>query len=73
MDYVMLNRFKDCKEYIRKLKIQNQEGKDSIRNCIKGEMLDEYLKSCDLVDMQIKKKKKELQELQECLVLLEHQ
>ena len=73
MDYVMLTRFNECKGYIKKLKMQSHESRDNIRNCVKGELLDEYLKSCDIVDLHIKKIEKELQELQECLVLLESQ
>lgn len=73
MDYVMLTHFRECGVYIKKLKNQNQEARDNIRNCVKGELLDEYLKSCDLADLQIRKIEKELQELQECLVLLERQ
>ncbi len=71
MDYAMLTRFNECEVYINKLKMQSQEARDNIRNCVKGELLDEYLKSCDIADLHIKKIEKELQELQECLVLLE--
>ncbi len=71
MDYAMLTRFNECEVYINKLKMQSQEARDNIRNCVKGELLDEYLKSCDIADLHIKNIEKELQELQECLVLLE--
>ncbi len=73
MDYAMLTRFNECEVYINKLKMQSQEARDNIRNCVKGELLDEYLKSCDIADLHIKNIEKELQELQECLELLEFQ
>ena len=45
----------------------------NIRDCVRGELLDEYLKSSDIADLHIKKIERELQELQECLELLELQ
>lgn len=71
MDYAMIARFNECQVYINKLKMQSQEIQDNIRNCVQGELLDEYLKSCNIADLHIKKIEKELQELQECLQLLE--
>lgn len=67
----MFSRFNECELYINKLKIQNHETQENIRICIQGELLDEYLKSFDIVDLHIKNIEKELQELQECLQLLE--
>lgn len=71
MDYAMIARFNECQVYINKLKMQSQEIQGNIRNCVQGELLDEYLKSCNIADLHIKKIEKELQELQECLQLLE--
>lgn len=71
MDYTLLNKFRECKDDIIKLKNQNSNVKYSIRNCVKGEMLDEYLKSSELADLHVKKIEQELQELQRCLALLD--
>ncbi len=73
MDYSMRTRFNECAAYVNKLNMQSQEARDNIRDCVRGELLDEYLKSSDIADLHIKKIERELQELQECLELLELQ
>lgn len=71
MDYVMLNKFNECEKHIEILKSQNGIAKENVRNCLKGALLNEYLKSCDMADLYIKKIEQELLELQEYLELLE--
>lgn len=73
MEQAVLRYFDDCMIYIKKLEMQNSRARDEIRKCVSGDLLDEYLKSCHMVENHIKKMDKELKELKEYLMLLEHQ
>lgn len=71
MDHDLQKKFDECELYISRLKMQNQNARYNIKKCARGELCDEYLKSCDLEEKHIKKMEKELQELKRCLTLLE--
>ncbi|MCC8072613.1 MAG: hypothetical protein LIO62_00590 [Clostridiales bacterium] len=63
----------DCMYYTAKLEDKMQESRDYVPNCMKGEILDEYLKTCDLAETRISKINSELHKLQEHLESLELQ
>lgn len=66
-------KFDDGEIYIKKLKEQLSHSREFIPECIKGEMLDEYLKSCDYAEEHIDEIEKKLQELHQCIKVLELQ
>lgn len=73
MDKMINDYIADCEYFTKKLKNKMQNSRDDLPNCIKGELLDEYLKTCDLAEERLMKINLELHKLQDCLELLELQ